>query len=158
MRKIVTLLLSIIFILAMSTNVYATDKERSGSSQVYAKIENLFSVRIPAEIDLRNGDDKSTVTINNARIGSDKVINVYCMNCVGNGIELTHTTKANKKIGCTITNLELNQEISEDIPMCSFEADDIEDMTATKEFGLEAETIGDVGEYSGLMLYGFAIE
>lgn len=161
MRKVIAIAMVAMMIFAITTSVYATEKELSGSSQVLAKVDNLFSVKIPAEIDLRNGADTSAVTINNARVASDKTINVYCMNCVDHGIVLTNTANENKTIECEITNLELNKEITEDIPICSFDADDIVNKTASKEFGIDVTTLGtssNAGEYIGLLMYGFAIE
>lgn len=158
MRKVIILLLTAMLSCSMAASVFAVDKELMGSSQIYASIDNAFTVKIPAQIDLRDGTNKSEVTINYARIADDKIINVYCMNLAGKGIELTHTEKSDKKIICTLTNLESNAIVTEDVPICSFRSSDIENLTASKEFGLETETIGAVGSYWGLLQYGFAIE
>jgi hypothetical protein len=163
MKRIINALIivamAIMLICAMVISVNAVDREIAGNTQVIAKIENQFTCRIPAEIDLSTGDT-STVTINYARLGSDKVINVYCVNCVGdNGIVLTNTQKTDKTIYCALKNLELNQYVKEDIPICTFRSTDIEDMSASKNFALEFDSLGgEVGEYRGLLRYAFDIE
>ena len=159
MRRIIIALITVVLICAMTVPVFAVDREIAGNTQVIAKIENQFTCRIPAEIDLSIGDT-STVTINYARLGSDKVINVYCVNCVGdNGIVLTNTQKEDKTIYCSLKNLELNQYVTESIPICTFRSTDIEDMSASKNFALEFDSLGgEVGEYRGLLRYAFDIE
>lgn len=156
MKKVVSIILALALIASFSSMVYADDSAGSGESQIYAHVYSSYTITIPATIDLRNGEN-GVVTISDASIEEGYAVNVYVTNSDVNGVIYLRHADGISSISCQILNEE-GSFATEETPLVSFAASDIQAATATKNFTLQADTFGIAGEYSGTMTYSFRCE
>ena len=161
MKRIVTLWLSMVILMALCMTAFATEfwdeSAGSGTSQIYGHIYSSYTITIPATIDLRNGEQGS-VTIENGNIESGYAVNVYCTNIGENGIKLNHVEK-NTSVECALMSADGVTRFDSNTPFASFTNDDISAQNTTKYFRLQiTDRWMSAGDYTGVMEYSFRCE
>lgn len=161
MKRIVNLCLSMVIIMALCMTAFAAEfwdeSAGNGTSQVYGHIYSSYTIKIPATIDLRNGEQGS-VTIENGNIESGYAVNIYCTNIGENGIRLNHVEK-NTSVECALMSADGLYHYDSITPFASFTNDDIAAQNTTKYFKLEIiDRWMSAGDYVGTMEYSFRCE
>lgn len=155
MKKVIALITTIVLMMSVSITAFAEDASAgNGESEIRTHIYSSYNITIPAVIDLANGNT-ADVQLSNAMLEDGYSINVYVTNTEPSGsIRLMHTNGINS-IECTFSNIESNMMASNDNPLVTFNKSDIVESSATKQFEINAESIGVPGNYSGTMQYSF---
>lgn len=156
MKKLIAIIMAMVLMLSISVTAFAAQdlSAGSGDAEIKAHIYSHYTISIPAVIDLSKGDI-GQVTIENAMIEDNYSVNVFVTNTEQfGGISLKHSNGIDS-VNCSFLNINNNMLANTENPLVSFEKSDLQQGTATKYFGIQAENYGMPGDYTGTMQYSF---
>ena len=155
MKKLIAFIMAMALFCSISVTAFAEDSSAgNGQSEIRTHIYSSYNITIPAVIDLANGN-RADVELTNAMLEDGYAINVYLSDTEpSGGIRLMHTNGIDS-IECTFSNIESNMMASNVNPLVTFNKSDIVESTSTKQFEINAETMGIPGNYTGIMNYTF---
>lgn len=156
MKKLLALLLSVVFMLSMSVTAFAyeyDDYYSEGETTLQEYVYSSFNLVIPATIDLSQGNGEISVT--DADFDADYQLEVVVTNLTEDGlIEMTHTTKEGETAYCSLINGTTQEMLNNDNPLLATIKDtDIVDGAASVYFSGDIITKASAGTYTGTMTY-----
>ena len=152
MKKALSILCALATAATMPISAFAADG--TGETEFTAHVYSRYEITIPATV---NADTETQVpvTISEAYIENGYKVTVNAENIDVQGLRLTNPNNQYAEYYVQFTNNDTGEMVYENVPLVTFNTNEIVNNTATKYFGISANPSTMPGNYSGTLQFSF---
>ena len=152
MKKALSILCALATAATMPISAFAADG--TGETEFTAHVYSRYEITIPATV---NADTETQVpvTISEAYIENGYKVTVNAENIDVQGLRLTNPNNQYAEYYVQFTNNDTGEMVYENVPLVTFNTNEIVNNTATKYCGISANPSTMPGNYSGTLQFSF---